>query len=209
MSEPIYPTYSNIKVFKHTYDIATYLLKKNIPGDIVECGIAAGSNFAQMIKACQDLNQNRLFWGYDSFEGIPFAGAKDTSQPGLPNIDKSKLDKLESSGITVHEIRGVIANLEKWGVYSENVKLVKGWFQDTLPKIRPESIAILRLDGDLYSSTMVCLEHLYPLISNGGLVLIDDYELTGCHDAVHEYISKNKLKVKIERFDYTAYFYKP
>ena len=209
MSLPIYPTYSNINVFEHTYKIAKELFEQNIPGDIVECGVAAGSNFAQMIKASQDLQQSRLSWGYDSFQGIPFAGDKDTSQPGLPNIDKSKLDKLESSGITVHDKRGVIENLTKWGVYSEDVRLVEGWFQDTLPTTKPESIALLRLDGDLYSSTLVCLEHLYPLISKGGLVLIDDYELTGCHDAVHEYIAKNKLKVKIERFDYTAYFYKP
>ena len=209
MSEPIYPTYSNIDVFEHTYKIAIELLGTNIPGDIVECGIAAGSNFAQMIKACKDLNQQRLYWGYDSFQGIPFAGKKDTCQPGLSEIDKTKFDKLESSGITVHDKRGVIENLQKWGVYSGDVRLVEGWFQDTLPITRPESIAILRLDGDLYSSTMVCLDYLYPLISNDGLVLIDDYELTGCHDAVHEFIAKNKLKVKVERFSYTAYFYKP
>lgn len=177
-----------------------------LDGAIVECGIAAGSNFAQMIKASIDSGIDRAYWGYDSFEGIPYGIALDEQQPGIGAMDATKYGVLQSTGITAHNISGVIQNLEKWGVNNERVKLVKGWFQDTLPNYKPDKIAVLRLDGDLYESTKVCLEHLYSKVQKGGLIIIDDYELAGCKKAVDDFIKFRKVKLK--RFEYIAYWYK-
>lgn len=79
-------------------------------------------------------------------------------------------------------------------------KLVKGWFNETLPSFpKSNETTLLRLDGDCYDSTMTCLEHLYPLVQKGGLVIIDDYFVwDGCSRAVHDYLSKHQLCDRIE-----------
>ena len=199
----IYPTYSDFDVFKHTYDITKEVTLK---GAIVECGIAAGSNFAQMIKASIDSCIDRQYYGFDSFEGIPYGIECDVEQPGIGQLDKTKYGVLETTGISSHNKEGVIENLVKWNVMNDNVHLIEGWFQDTLSKTDTGKISVLRLDGDLYESTKVCLEVFYPKVEKGGLIIIDDYELAGCKKAVHDYI-KGK-RVKLQFYKYTAFWYK-
>jgi O-methyltransferase len=199
----IYPVYSNVSVFKHTYDITKEV---KLDGAIVECGVAAGSNFAQMIKASIDSGIDRKYYGFDSFQGIPFGVECDGEQPGIGQLDATKYGVMQSTGITVHNKSGVIENLRQWNVLNDNIHLIEGWFQDTIPVNDIDKIAVLRLDGDLYESTKVCLEHLYSKVQKGGLVIIDDYELAGCCKAVHEFI-KGK-RIKLQRFEYTAYWYK-
>lgn len=199
----IYPTYSDFDVFKHTYDITKEVTLK---GAIVECGIAAGSNFAQMIKASIDSGIDRQYYGFDSFEGIPYGIECDVEQPGIGQLDKAKYGVLETTGISSHNKEAVIENLVKWNVMNDNVHLIEGWFQNTLSKTDTGKISVLRLDGDLYESTKVCLEVFYPKVEKGGLIIIDDYELAGCKKAVHDYI-KGK-RVKLQRYKYTAFWYK-
>jgi O-methyltransferase len=199
----IYPTYSTHDVFEHTYNITKDV---KLSGSIVECGVAAGSNFAQMIKASIDSGINRNYYGFDSFNGIPFGLEVDVEQPGIGKLDPAKYGLLESSGITVHDKKGVIENLTKWNVMNDNIHLIEGWFQDTLSKTETGDIAVLRLDGDLYESTKVCLEVLYSRVQKGGLILIDDYELAGCQKAVNDFIKHRQIK--LERYSYTAYWYK-
>jgi O-methyltransferase len=201
----IYPTYSTLSVFHSTYNLAREV---KCSGDIVECGVAAGSNFAQMIKASKDAGHKRKYYGFDSFVGIPWAGERDQTQPGIGVKDKSKHGLLESSGISSHSRQSCIDNLERWGVMDSDVILIEGWFQKTLPNNKIKDIAILRLDGDLYDSTKICLEYLYPKVQQGGLVIIDDYELKGCYDAVHDYFKDKNLTIDIIRVDYTAIWYK-
>jgi O-methyltransferase len=84
---------------------------------------------------------------------------------------------------------------------SQNHSIVQGWFDVTIPNAKiPEPIAILRLDGDWYDSTMVCLENLYPLVADNGIIIIDDYYAwDGCSRAVHDYLSKNNLPLRISK----------
>ena len=201
MSRAIYPTYTSIGVFKATYDMVRDI---QLDGAIVECGVAAGSSFAQMIKASIDSGIKRKYYGFDSFEGIPYGTIEDIIQPGtgLP-IDTNLKG---SSGVTVHDLAGVESNLKEWGVWSDDVILVKGWFEDTLPLNDIGEISVLRLDGDLYSSTKICLEHLYPKVQKGGLVIIDDYELAGCYKAVNDFIEGKGIELK--SFEYLKYWYK-
>jgi hypothetical protein len=88
-------------------------------------------------------------------------------------------------------------NLFHWHLPADLFVFHEGWFQDTIPKVVMGPIALLRLDGDLYESTKVCLEGLYPKVSKGGWVIVDDYALTGCRKAVHEYLDRIGLSPKI------------
>lgn len=171
----------------------TYELASTAPlGDFVECGVAYGGQLAIMHRA----DPSRIIWGFDSFDGIPLAGKNDTAQPGLSEImhdTNLPLNKrLVSSGVTVHTLKGCEESLAMWKCDMSKINLVKGWFQHTLPN-KVKKIALLRLDGDLYESTLVCLEKLYPLVVEGGWVIIDDYALTGCKKAVHDYLGDIEL----------------
>lgn len=154
-----------------------------LPGVFIECGVGAGAQIGAMCLALQDLNVNKKVIGFDSFEGIPMAGPNDLTQPGIgPHKNNGELI---SSGITVHSVDNVRSNLKKSGVIYP-VELIKGWFQNTVPRWKGD-IALLRIDGDLYESTKVCLHYLLPQVVNGGVVIIDDYALHGCRKACDEY----------------------
>jgi len=172
--------YSTAATVHETYRLANEA--RNIDGIFVECGVGAG---AQLMAMCLTGTHKDII-GFDSFEGIPLASEHDETQPGIGKFTPVE-NRLVSSGVTVHSVDNVLRNFEQFGVNCPTLRLVKGWFQDTLPKFKPTPIALLRLDGDLYESTAVCLQYLYPMVSVGGIVIIDDFALPGCAKAVHEY----------------------
>lgn len=161
---------------------------KDIPGDLVELGIASGSGIAAMKRACPD----KMVWGYDSFKGIQLCGPNDDQQPGMSFIhhDREKDNLLVSSGVTVCPRDWVDACLKGWGFKEGDFTLVEGWVQETLPIITPKKIALLRLDMDIYDPTLVALEYLWPKLSKGGILLIDDGNLAGVNRAVDTYFRK-------------------
>lgn len=189
--------YSTSQTAKNSYDCAQYVCNNNIIGDVVECGVAAAGNFGLMLLGCKDINHTRKFWGFDSFQGIQLAGKKDTLQAGIGaithNVNVPEEDLLVSSGITVNSKDSVIANLKSWQLY-DNIELVEGWIQHSLQSVidRITSISILRLDMDIYAPTKFALEHLFPKISQGGVVIIDDWELDGARIACQEYFDNIK-----------------
>jgi O-methyltransferase len=171
------------------------MIKEDVPGNWVECGVACGNNLASMCAA------GRWGFGFDSFEGIPWAGENDDCQPGLS--EKTSNTGLSSSGVTVHSLEDCKLNMARWGI--ENYTLVKGWFQNTIPlwanryKVDQgdeavEEIAILRLDGDLYDSTLVPLTWFYPLVSKGGIIIMDDWNLAGARKAWNDYFFYSEIK---------------
>lgn len=191
--------YSYPETLQNSYDLACHMINKNIAGDFVECGVAAGAQIMAMSLANINKGGNRTIWAFDSFEGIPMAGEFDDVQVGIGEIQHDKFAPLEerlvSSGITVHSLENVQENFRRYNLPLDNVKFVKGWFQHTVPVNTVEEISILRLDGDLYESTLVCLQHLYPKVVTGGAVIIDDYALTGCRLAVEHYFESIKQDV--------------
>lgn len=208
--------YSTLETQQNSFDMGKYVVDNKIEGDIIECGIASGANFAtMMLGASEDLS--RTFWGFDSFEGIQLAGKKDTLQAGIGaithdvNVPDSEL--LISSGITSHSKESVLINFKNWGVDNFNIKLVEGWVQNTIDTVIDEikSISILRLDMDIYNPTKYTLNKLYPLITKGGVIIIDDWELDGVRIAVEEYLKENKIKVKMLSIPNSTpkYFFKP
>lgn len=200
--------YSSTETQTNSIQLAMEVEKRGIEGDIVECGIAAGGNFALMMIGAP----NRTFWGYDSFEGIQLAGAKDTEQAGIgaithdTNVPPDQL--LVSSGITVHSEESVIDNLKKWGLYDKvRIKLIKGWVQQSMQFDTPEKIAILRLDMDVYDPTIFALRLLYDRISKGGYIIIDDWALEGVKIAVKEFWKEKGIQPEIHTIENSTPIY--
>jgi len=191
--------YSSVQTVHETYRLAMEM--QQIDGCFIECGVGAGSQLMAMAIT----HTGKDIIGFDSFEGIPMAGPNDTTQPGIGPVDPEQHNKLISSGVTVHSVENVLGNFAKLQIGCPTLKLKRGWFQDTLPKWQPVPIALLRLDGDLYESTLVCLKYLYPSVSIGGVVIIDDYGLEGCRKAVHEYFGDNMPEIIGQG---VVYFYK-
>jgi hypothetical protein len=197
--------YSTRETIDNTKACTDTILDTKIPGCLVECGVAAGAQLGAMQTQLLARGETRWIYGFDSFEGIPLASAEDDEQPGVPGpkpeiayTDKREL--LKSSGITVHTLEQVQARVKRWFPKAwDTIVLVKGWFQDTLPGYvsvfkQLGGIALLRLDGDLYESTKVSLEHLFPLMTPGGILIIDDWDLTGCRRACEEYFATHPVE---------------
>jgi len=202
----VHPVYSSEEVLMFTYKMSIDILEKDIKGDFIECGVAAGSQIGAMQQAMLDKQISRTIWGFDSFEGIPFAGINDTEQPGIGEIDINKIGVLETTSIASYSQEDVLKNFQLWNLPTNNLKLIKGWFENTIEPTSKEikEIAMLRLDGDLYSSTYVCLQHLFEKVVSGGIIIIDDWNLTGCQKAVKKFIDGRKIK----KFNEIAYFIK-
>lgn len=210
--------YSTKETQKSSYDLARYVVENNIEGDIIECGVAGAGNFATMILGATSLNegQARKFWGFDSFIGIQLAGKKDTQQAGIGDIthntDVPYEDLLVSSGITAHSKENVLANLTTWGLINYNIELVEGWVQNSIPLVndRIDKIAILRLDMDVYHPTKFCLDIWWDKISDGGIIIIDDWALEGVRIACNEFFEEKGINPQIHTIPNSTptYFFK-
>lgn len=183
--------YSSKEVLRFTYDQA--VKHKDSPGVYVECGVAAGAQIIAMAAGAP----NKTIYAFDSFEGIPLASNKDNQAPGISFFSKAEQmalpdpgkQSLTSSGATVVPMDDFWNHIIDSGVNTKNIIAVEGWFEETLPTFECPLISILRLDGDLYNSTYVCLKHLYPKVIEGGLIIIDDWALPGCKQAVLDYFN--------------------
>lgn len=184
--------YSSKQVLQFSYDQAKKY--KDIPNTcMVECGVAAG---AQIIAMMEGSEFKVPIYAIDSFRGIPLPSNKDDQMPGIKFLTKEEQNNLPNPGEQVLESTGATSVSEgdfwhnidtAFGPKKHNVKAVKGWFEETLPNFECPPISILRLDGDLYNSTYVCLKYLYLKVIKGGLVIIDDWALPGCRKAVVDY----------------------
>lgn len=176
------PNYSSWETIELSYQCCKDVIARKILGDWVECGVAAGNNLAAMCAA------GRHGYGFDSFEGIPWAGPHDEEQPGMKHPPEIK--EGPSSGVSAHTQENVELDFKKWGL--PNYTLIKGWFIDTLPHNTIDDIAVLRLDGDLYDSTMLSLLFLYHKLSVGGILIMDDWNLAGCRKAFENFFKKRR-----------------
>lgn len=179
--------YSSEGALELSYKLAQEMKDKE--GVIVECGVAAGAQVIAMALGSPD----KTIHAFDSFEGIPLPSNKDDQMPGIKFLTKEEQAKLPEPGKQELKSSGAVAvSLESFmnNVKGLNVVPHKGWFENTVMNF-DEKICLLRLDGDLYNSTLVCLEHLYPKVVDGGVVIIDDYNLPGCKQAVKDYFKKD------------------
>lgn len=187
--------YSHIPVLQFSYDTA-YACG---PGDLAEVGVAAGAQVIMAAAGLLDAGKiNRKVWCFDSFQGISMASAKDDVQPGIGLASSTEMDPLvlaKSSGVTVHSLECVKDHIKAARLPLEMFVFVPGWLEHTLktaPTI-PNGLAWLRLDVDMYWPTAIAIDKLLPLVNPGGTVIIDDYVLKGCRQAVEERIKDRQF----------------
>jgi O-methyltransferase len=157
------------------------LLREGVPGDFVETGIWRGGACIMMaaVLAAYE-NRDRRVWGFDSFQGLP-----PPDEARYPSDRGDQLHRFPQLAVSIEEVTD---NFRRVGLWSEQVRLVKGWFKDTVPVAPIERIAVLRLDGDLYESTIQVLDGFYARLSPGGFCIIDDYgAMASCRAAVEDF----------------------
>jgi len=179
-----------------------YVAKHSIPGDIVECGVWRGGSMmaaAKTLLACGDTSRDLYL--FDTYEGMPPPSDADVRvADGSSAEELLATSRRESKVWAVATLDDVQASLASVPYPADQVHFVKGLVEDTVPAAAPDQIAILRLDTDWYESTRHELEHLYPRLSPGGVLLIDDYGYwQGSRQAVDEYIEKTGARLLLTR----------
>lgn len=202
--------YSSEETLMFSYDCAKYM--KDTDSIFVECGVAAGAQIIAMAKGAP----NKIIHAFDSFEGIPLPSNRDNQMPGIRYLTKDEQNSLpnagqqtlKSSGATVVTYSAFFNNLIESGININNIISHIGWFENTISKAHIDKIGILRLDGDLYNSTYICLKHLFAKVIEGGVVIIDDWQLEGCRLACEEYFNSINYNPTYQFVSNIAYFIK-
>jgi O-methyltransferase len=172
-----------------------------IPGDLIETGVWRGgaSIFMRGYLAVHCMAGRRV-WVADSFEGLP--------KPTFPQ-DEGYDFSAERMPVLAVSLEEVMENFRRYDLLDEQVTFLKGWFKDTLPEAPIERLAVARLDGDLYESTMDALQALYGKIAPGGFVIIDDYgDFEPCRRATDEFRQAHAIRAPIERIDWAGVFWR-
>jgi hypothetical protein len=177
------------------------VLGDGIPGDLVETGVWRGGSCIYMrgiLAAYGD--PDRRVWVCDSFEGLPEHDGRYEADIG------DQFHTFSELAISVEEVQ---ENFRRYGLLDDRVEFLKGWFADTLGTAPIEQIAVLRLDGDMYSSTMDALEPLYDKVSPGGFVIVDDYgAVPACAQAIHDFRDARGIDEEIVPVDWTGAYWR-
>lgn len=185
-----------------------YVVRNQVPGDIVECGVwKGGSMMAVANTLLQADDQSRHLYLFDTYEGMTPPGDKDISVTGESAIDMLNNDDKEDPqsvwcSAPLDFVRGAMSSV---GYDSSKLHFIKGRVEETLPAMAPVHISILRLDTDWYESTRHEMEHLFPRLVKGGVLIIDDYgHWQGARQAINEYIQEKNLQILLHRIDETG-----
>ena len=200
-----WPTYAHTMIGAQRLDNLQYcvetVLREGIAGDLAETGVWRGGACILMraVLAAHRIEERKVFV-IDSFQGLP-----------PPEPDRYPADR----GATAHRAQFLAVsqaevedNFRNYGLLDEQVVFLPGWFKDTLPTAPIQQLAVLRLDGDLYSSTSEVLTNLYARLSPGGFCIIDDYDLPGCRRAVDDFRAQNKIPGDLQLVDSAARFWR-
>lgn len=185
-----------------------YIVAANIPGSIVECGVwAGGSMMAVAYQLSRLAVNNRELYLFDTFEGMTRPTDQDISCSGELALTRFEREKrTDDSSFWCHaSIEDVRRNLYSTGYDTDRIKFIRGKVEDTVPSRAPERISLLRLDTDWYESTKHEMKYLYPRLSAGGVLIIDDYgHWKGSREAVDQYLEENNIRILLHRIDYTG-----
>jgi O-methyltransferase len=150
-----------------------------------------------VLKAYGD--NTRLVWLADSFQGLPKPDGRYPQDEGDQHWEFS-----HTLGISLEQVK---ANFARYGLLDERVRFLPGWFKDTLPGAPINQLAVLRLDGDMYASTMDALRSLYHKLSPGGYLIIDDYALPNCKRAVDDFRAEHQMTEQVNQIDGSGVFW--
>jgi hypothetical protein len=177
------------------------VIRDHVPGDVIEAGVWRGGAtiFMKAVFGVYGV-ADRSVWVADSFQGLP-----------KPNPEKYPADQgsrfwEQSLEVSVEEVK---ANFRRYGLLDDRVKFLVGFFSDTMPTAPIEKLALLRIDGDMYESTIDVLNHLYPRVSPGGYCIVDDYGcVPACKQATEDYRGLHNITEPIERIDWTGVYWR-
>jgi hypothetical protein len=200
-------TMSSLKRLDNIQYCLENCLSAGVQGNFIECGAWRGGGAILMrgILAAHGIT-DRTVWVADSFQGLPLPpdASVDESMYNYPEVIKTN-----RFAVTLEEVK---SNFDRYGLLDEQVHFLAGWFNETLPNAPVQKIALLRLDGDYYDSTMDTLVNLYPKVTLGGYIIIDDWglnELCGEKQAVIDYRQANRITDEMISVDYhSAYWQK-
>lgn len=176
------------------------VLLDGISGDLIEAGVWRGGACILMRGVLKAYGvKDRSVWVADSFEGLP---PPDSSYPADANDKHSTFEEL---AVSLEQVR---ENFRVYDLLDDQVHFLKGWFSDTLSQAPIGRLAILRLDGDMYSSTIQTLDALYKKVSVGGFVIVDDYILEGCRKAVDDFRRDHRIDDQLQEVDGAAVYWR-
>jgi O-methyltransferase len=179
----------------------TDVLAREVPGDLIETGAWRGGVTIFMRAILEAYGDpDRQVWVADSFQGLPRPDPE--RWPAEAGDEHWTMDQL---AVPLEEVQ---ANFARYGLLDERVRFLPGWFKDTLPSAPIQRLAVLRLDGDMYGSTMEALEALYPKLSPGGYVIVDDYgAIPQCKEAVTDFRGAHGIIDPMETVDWTGVYW--
>jgi hypothetical protein len=177
-------------------------LADGVPGDLLEAGVwRGGASILMRAVLAAHGDRTRTVWVADSFQGLP--PPDPDRYPADAGGDLSGFSQLAVSQPQV------AAGFARYGLLDGQVRFLEGWFEDTLPTAPVEQLAVLRLDGDYYSSTICALEALEPKVAPGGFVVVDDHgAIEGCRKAVADYRADRGIASPIETIDWTGAYWR-
>ena len=177
------------------------VLRDDVPGDLIEAGVWRGGVAILMRGILKAYGvQDRVVWLADSFQGLP------PPDPGrFPADAGGSGHEYELLTVSADEVR---QNFRRYGLLDDRVRFVEGWFRDTLPALSDKTWSVVRLDGDMYEATMDGLVNLYHGLSPGGFLIIDDFSLPACREAVEDFRRDRSIREPIERIDWTGVFWR-
>ena len=189
------------KRLQNIQTLAEDIFTNNTPGDFIETGVWRGGSciFMSAILRAYGIT-DRSVYVCDSFEGLP--------PPKEHEYPADRGDTHHTAPFLAVGLEQVQTNFEGYDLLTDQVKFVKGWFSDTLPALEVEKLALLRLDGDMYESTIVALENLYPKLSVGGYVIVDDYGLPNCRRAIADYREFHGIDTELISIDNSSVYFK-
>ena len=191
-------------------DAVRYCVRRDIPGDFAECGVWRGGSVLAMLLTLQEEGvTDRDVHLFDTFEGMTAPTEHDVSSLDPPALEtwnqaegKAWKEFFDDSIFNLEQVREALTTS---GYPAHRLHFVKGPVEDTLPTNAPGRLALLRLDTDWYESTRHELEHLYPRLEQGGVLIIDDYgHWDGARRAVDEYLGQQEMPLLLNRIDYTG-----
>jgi hypothetical protein len=202
-------TMTSIERMYALYSAVNFIVRNNIPGDFVECGVWRGGSSMMIAEALAQVNStDRKIFLYDTFEGMPDPTDADVDFIGnkADVLMEENVSNKETSVWCLAGRADVEQNLGRTEYPKEHLVFVEGKVEETIPaEIPTGQIALLRLDTDWYTSTKHELLHLFPKLTNHGVLIIDDYgHWQGCRQAVDEYFKEHDVRMLLQRIDYTG-----
>jgi O-methyltransferase len=177
------------------------VLANDVPGDCIEAGVwrGGGSMYMRAVLDAHDAHDRRV-WLADSFAGLP------EPDPRYPADAGSTFHTAQNLAVSLEQVK---ANFDRFGLLSDRVVFLKGWFSETLPGTTDETWSLVRLDGDMYESTIDAITALYPNLSVGGWVIVDDYKtIDSCRQAIDDYRAANGITEPLQDGDWQSVCWK-